>query len=185
MKHKRRRIRRTLKHIVPRFRWLSLEPQSARDHVNNVLTSWLNTPYAVGQQTKGSGVDCVRFVCAVLDELQGRDFREIPKLPPDASLHDRASSFRVMRMILEKYQPLENITNGTLEPGDALVLGPPNGGPGHAMFAGVVPNTLYHATPAGVHQCGLTFSAAYCKLFRIFRCQQKDQWSPDGFGNTY
>lgn len=166
---------RRQRQISPKFTWRPVDA-AIEAHVQRVLDSWVGTPYRDGQQVKGVGTDCVRFVVATIDELFGRPCQPIPKLPGDACLHDRASAMRVMRIILEKYQPMEEVVNGTLEPGDVLVVGPPRGGPGHAMFAGARRNTIYQATTAGVHQCGLSFPPHYCKLFHVFRATEKEKW---------
>ena len=49
------------------------EATAAQDRLQDVLRGWEGTPYRAGAQAKGrdGGVDCVRFVCGVLDELYG------------------------------------------------------------------------------------------------------------------
>jgi hypothetical protein len=161
---------------TPKFDWLPISPV-IETHIHEVLESWVGTPYMDGQNVKGVGCDCVRFVTGAIDELFGRELIPIPKLPSDACLHDREASMRVMRIILEKYQPLEDVLEeGTLEPGDIIVNGPPTGGPGHAMFAGVQPNTLYQATRQGVFRCGMQLSIQYSKIFAVYRCTVKETW---------
>ena len=161
--------------VIPKFSWRSLDP-AIEAHVSRVLENWIGTPYRDGQQVPGVGTDCVRFVTGCIDQLQGREIQPIPKLPNDASLHNREAAMRVMRIIISLYEPLEEVKDGTLEPGDIIIVGPPKGGPGHAMFVGVRKNTLCQATQHGVQLCGLAFPIQYCKLFHIFRCIQKAQW---------
>lgn len=45
------------------------ENKARADLLNEALLSWHGTPFAQGQQRKGEGVDCVRFVSAVMEEV--------------------------------------------------------------------------------------------------------------------
>lgn len=143
-----------------------------------ILLGWEHTPYLVGQACKGEGggVDCVRFVCSVLDELYGTDrVHEVKTLPNDASMHTREGAFRVMRTIRELYAPNQPVEDGSLEPGDVVVVGPSNGGPGHAMICGPRQNELWHSSVGGVHRTGIAFSGEQ-RIFRVFRCSNREAW---------
>lgn len=137
-----------------------------------ILASWNGTPYMAGQQCRGVGVDCVRFVCAVLDELYRQEPVPIETLPSDAALHARESAIGAMKKIRDCYMPNDAIEDGTMEPGDILVTGPANGGPGHAMIVGTRPNQLWHAAGDGVHVTALHASV---HVFRVYRMRDRSK----------
>lgn len=88
-----------------------------------------------GQQAKGRGVDCVRFVAAVLDEMQGTR-TELEKLPRDAAFHAREKCFTAFRLFIRQFDGYEIPEGEPVQPGDVLVVGPVTGGPGHAIIVG-------------------------------------------------
>ena len=138
-------------------------------HLETVLRSWRDTPYMAGQQAKGVGVDCVRFVTAVLDELLGLSRTETPRLPPDRAMHDRKGAIATMRLIRRLYPPVETIRDKVVEPGDILIVGQSTGGPGHVILVGVRPNTLWQAGSLGVHEGGLGLIEGAQRVFRVYR----------------
>lgn len=146
--------------------------------LEKVLVSWEETPYVPGQQRKGrdGGVDCIRFGCAVLDELYRRPLTDLPPRAPDASMHDRAGSFSVMRQIIRRYPDHIAVEDGSVEPGDVLVVGPNSGGPGHMMIVGHQRNTCWQASAGRVHFTGLSLPAS-ATLFRTFRMVDREQWA--------
>lgn len=149
-------------------------PSPSQDRVAAVLESWERTPYMQGAACKGAGVDCVRFVCAVLDELYGRYREPIQTVPQDAAFHDRRTAITGMRRVIEAYGPAEKLRPGApVEAGDILVTGPQGGGPGHAMIVGV--RQLWHSTGERVQRAGLTLGR--WRLFRIYRPQEKHLWA--------
>lgn len=145
-----------------------------------ILDSWARTPYMEGCQGKGQGVDCVRFVAAVLDELYG--FRRVPtdRLPQDIALHRPRTARAAMRKILRVYEPNEEVRGVTLQPGDVVVVGEPSGGPGHAMIVGARKNTLWHATPAGVHRTGWGQYDGVAVVHHAFRLSDRHRWVEAG-----
>lgn len=152
-----------------------LEPVLAdhfEERLATILEKWRGTPYMAGQQCLGAGVDCVRFVAAVLDELYHRAPVPIATLPPDAALHSREGAIAGMKRIRELYMPNDAIEDGSIEPGDVLVTGPRNGGPGHAMIVGPRPSELWHAAGDAVHMSGLGF-AGETKVFRVYRMRDR------------
>lgn len=139
------------------------------------LESWLGTPYREGDQMQGIGVDCVRFVCGVLDEMYGYQ-RELPRnLPSDRALHDREGAIAAMHRLLTLY-PADEILDKAVEPGDILVWSPSGGGPGHAMIAGPDPSILWHVEPsAGV--CYTGFGSTNMELHAVYRPHGKEtEW---------
>jgi len=158
------------------FKWAEIESHlEARLHY--VLTSWVGTSYHPGWQCKGAGVDCVRFVCGVLDELYGVT-TPIETLPPDTAMHNARGAVGVMHKIKVLYKPNMAVRDGTISPGDVVVMGPRDGGPGHALIAGPSRNTLWHSTGLGVQVTGLGFAdGIHNKIYRVFRCGDRDLWA--------
>jgi hypothetical protein len=144
--------------------------------LEKVLVSWEETPYVPGQQCKGAGVDCIRFGCAVLDELYRRPLTDLPIRAADASMHDREGSFSVMRQIIRRYPDHITVEDGSVEPGDILVVGPRAGGPGHMMIVGHQRNTVWQASADRVHFTGLYLPDS-ATLFRTFRMVDRENWA--------
>ncbi len=141
-----------------------------------VLASWEGTPYVGGQQAKGDGVDCIRFGCAVLDELYALPRTPLPIRAADASMHDRPGSMSVMRQIIRRYPHHTIITDGMVEPGDIFVVGPAQGGPGHMMIVGPARNTVWQASATKVHFTGLYLPSG-ATLFRVYRMVDRETWA--------
>lgn len=157
-------------------RWVSTAPPQALAALERALARWVGTPYRVGQQCAGAGVDCVRFVAAVLDDVMGR-VTPIETLPQDAALHARASAIAAMHRIRRLYEPVALVEDGTLEPGDLLVTAPPGGGPGHALIAGPRRWELWESTLDGVHRTGLgALTAGRWSLRYVYRPGDKTGW---------
>lgn len=149
--------------------------------LSEVLQAWDGTPYLIGQQARGVGVDCVRFVCAVLDELAGTPPVAVETLPQDAAMHTRSGAIATMKLIVKRYEPNERVTDGTIEPGDILVASAPGGGPGHAMIAGARRNVLWESSGDGVRRVGLGYLLAGTgpwKLEHVYRPRNKETWVP-------
>ena len=142
------------------------------------LLSWEGTPYRENTCVKGMGVDCVRFVCAVLDHMQNGGNTDLPFLPQDASLHSPTSAKAAMRLIKSLYGPNYAVKDYTLEPGDVIVAGPEGGGPGHALIVGDQPNQIWHSTGRRVHRTGMSFykTTAFPLIFRVYRHSDRRDW---------
>jgi hypothetical protein len=139
---------------TPALAWRPLEDLAAQARLAEVLASWDGTPYMLGQRCKGVGVDCIRFVVAVIDELAGTTTR-VRVLPGDVAHHAPAVAFDALARVLELV-PSAPVLEGPLEPGDVVVTGPLKGGPGHALIVGVDGLSGWHATqPQGVCRTGL------------------------------
>lgn len=126
------------------------------DRLENILQGWDGTPYCPGQQCKGVAVDCVRFVSGVLDEMFNLT-NVLERLPQDASFHNPDLVKNGLRSFLKKYPcgPLDASSPNEIEvqPLDVVIMGPKNGGPGHAGIVGV--HGFWHCNPYGVAQAGL------------------------------
>lgn len=113
--------------------------KAALSRMDEVHRSWLGTPYMAGQSVRGAGVDCLRLMTSIMDELFSvQNTSHLPKVPHDIGLHDQKTAMRVFRYLLESY-PSEVVQNGTAQPGDVVVTrgernGVPNSGNHLAMI---------------------------------------------------
>lgn len=145
------------------------------DRLGVVLRAWEGTPYMAGQQAKKVGVDCVRFVCSVLDEMYRLPRTATPRLPPDKAMHDRKGAIGVMRLIKRLYPHHIRVPIGQpVQPMDIIVVGHLTGGPGHAILVGNRPNTLWQAGTRGVHYTGLGLAGQWQHIFRIYRFTDRE-----------
>lgn len=135
------------------------------------IDSWYGTPYLPGNQTKGKqgGVDCVRFIDAVLSEalLPDQELSPLPRWGGDAAFHDpekvkemaallsRRFDMRYQKLV--KYRPCM---------GDVIAVRMRRGSPPrcenlealgrHLLIVGTTPMTCYHAVPSlGVVEVGI------------------------------
>lgn len=166
-------------HIVPLgYEWepLPLDLGDAGVRLASILAGWEGTRYMEGCQAKGGGVDCVRFVAGVLDDLYG--FARVPtdRLPQDIALHRPRSARAAMRKILRIYSPNVAVAGIAVQPGDVFVVGAPSAGPGHAMIVGPRRNTLWHATPIGVHYTGWGQYEGIATVHHVFRMADRERW---------
>lgn len=121
--------------------------------LQGLLQSWQGTPYARGQQCPKSGVDCVRFVTAVLDGLNQFDSTPLDLVPFDAAMHSREGAVRTIWSLCRGYG-LRAYRGADSQPGDVIIVSFRGGGPGHAMLVGPKPNTIWHVGNRGVVRCG-------------------------------
>lgn len=146
--------------------------------LQEVLESWRGTPWVAGCGLRGRGVDCVRFVVAVLDELHQQSPGPVPRLPQDMSIHDRMVAFSSAHLIAQRY-PHEIIESqpGLIQSGDVVVFRMGiAGGPGHVAIAGGRDaRELWHSA-AGVGVCR-TSAAASGHILRIWRPTQREDWA--------
>jgi len=129
-----------------------------------ILLSWEDTPYCAGQQCRGVAVDCVRFVSAVLDEMLCMS-NKMERLPQDASFHNPQLVKRGFRKFLKRYPSVK--VEGAVQPGDVLIMGPKNGGPGHAAIVGL--RGYWHCFHTGVTMGGLEMSGGGVYSFKEAR----------------
>ena len=142
------------------------------------LDSWEGTPYMGGQQVKGQFVDCVRFLTGVYDNLFKIKRSKPPRLYPDCCIHSPKDAWNALQLVLDLYSnQFERVTDLDLEPGDFIVVGPKNGGPGHGMIVGYKNNTLWHCVFPGVHWTGWALTTNIHKIFRIYRAKDRTLWA--------
>lgn len=168
------RCRRAQPRILKK-EWRAL---ACSERVHQIASSWERTPYMALQSNKGGGVDCIRFVCGVADELYGYSRGPAITLPPDQALHDREGAIAAMKALCRRYEPLDDATEDPfIEPGDIIVVGPMGGGPGHAMIVGGHRGHVWECLqPLGVQRSGMPLLGESLELFRIYRVRDKHKW---------
>lgn len=138
--------------------------------IEHVLKSWQGTPYKPYHQEKGKGVDCVRFVMGVLDELQGVPHGRLSglELIPDQAMHDKEKASRLVESVIRRYAPMRRRKIfRELVPGDVLICAQTGGGPGHAIICGALPYRFWHATNSGVGYTGIAILDKWIPTERV------------------
>lgn len=139
-----------------------------------LFQQWQGTPYMAGNQCIQKGVDCVRWVTAVLDMMYDRAPTDIQTLPSDGSFHNKRGAMKAMIKIKRLYPHCKVLRDEPLEPGDLVIVGPPGGGPGHAMLVGTEKNTLWHCAPlSGVCKTGWSLIVGNQHIFRVYRAKDR------------
>lgn len=164
--------------ILP-HRWVQTD-HGFEPRLEEILRSWEGTPWRDGAQIKGQGVDCVRFVCAVLDELAGRPYQMLERLPHQTALHQPRLALRALRAMVRRFPEMRRLRGElTIEPGDLLIVSSWGGGPGHVLIAGARPNTLWQAGSRAVMQGGCGLVSGHQQLTHHYRCDRKEElWQP-------
>ncbi len=156
------------------------EARAVEQRFYTELQTWKDTPYAQGQCCKGVACDCVRFIFAIIDFMYGfTRFNGLAALPQDTAFHDPIKARAAFRAILDTY-PYSFVDDGSIEPADIIITGSRNGGPGHAMIAGIEQNELWHQTPlSGVQRTGPMFGGNDMMHYhRTIRSKDKYLWLP-------
>ncbi len=142
-----------------------------------ILEEWCDTPYVMGEAKPRVGVYCTAFVTAVLDELYRRPQAPLPSIPHDAGMHDKETAMAGMRWFLGHWANHAKVTDGWVQPGDLVVTGPRDGGPGHAILVGPRENTLWQCSGrSGVHFTGMSIPDNYT-LHAVYRMTDRLSWA--------
>ena len=162
------------------FRWPEREA-SYTPRLRKVLSEWNNTPYGLGQQVKGVGVDCIRFVTGVMDDMFRRPYIKFPLISQDCCLTNPSKSKEIYDLLLRHYPciDVEQNLDGSydVEPGDLVCCGPLLGTMGHGMVVGAERGTMYHATTFCVVKAGCSFMEYGVYSFKqVLRPVGKDVW---------
>lgn len=144
--------------------------------LDRIFKAWEGTPYMEGQQYPQAGVDCFRFVCAVLDTLEGRR-TPLEHIPADQAMHAPQTAVAAVRAVLRLYEPYEIVTDGLVAPGDVFITGQIGAGPGHAMIAGNDQGELWHCPGPRKRVCR-TGTGIHGELHRIYRIKNKESRWP-------
>ena len=147
------------------------EAVAVQERLHQIFLAWEGTPFQDNMQIRGRGVDCVRFMAAVLNEAYREQRCTINQLPRDVGWHDRSRAIQAMRAIHRIYPESAIIRDGSLEPGDVLVTRPPGGGPAHVVMVGGRPGHFWEASSGGVVRCGQP-----AKIARTYRATDKNLW---------
>lgn len=174
-----------IRYRIPEWTWRPMQltqvaPSQANaieDRLLRVLESWRGTRYMSGQQCKGVKADCIGFVFGVVDEMYGRPSPDRTVLPADTAMHSREKAIGCMKTLRRLYMPNVPINQRFLEPGDIVVTGHSQGGPGHVMIVGPGRNTLWHCNEGiGVAQTGLGLADGFQSIFGVFRFLDREKW---------
>ena len=87
--------------------------------LENIASSWVGTPFALGASVRGAGVDCVRFVAEVLRECGQISGYEFPAYTIDGGSHlDRS----LVEEWLRPHPLFRELSGGPADllPGDVL-----------------------------------------------------------------
>lgn len=144
--------------------------------LGGVLRAWEGTPYAPGQQRAGTGVDCVRFVLGVADEMFGAPRVPVERLPQDTALHDRRGALQVFKTVLRIYPELRPVSGAYVEPGDLVVVGPASGGAAHVLIVGPRRHTLWHADGDRVSWTGWALDGRWQAVQAVYRFLNRRSW---------
>lgn len=167
-----------------RLKWKPFDSDSPlkkeEERLESILQSWKGTPYLQQSMSPGVGVDCVRFACCALDAAYGIERVPTKFYPADQSMHNRKSAMSAMKWIIKRYEPNHRVDflNEPIEPFDLVVSGPINGGPGHAMIAGVMKPQLWHIPGRRRRVTARSTSFKGDKLFKVFavfRCSDREE----------
>jgi len=153
----------------------SLQNAEIEDRMQGILDSWEGTPHMDGQQARGKGVDCVRFVSAVLDELRGTK-TPIKHLPSDAAFHQRDLAVAGMRLFIKQFNGRKVPDGDAFQPGDVIITGPLSGGPGHAIIVGP-DGFLWQSAHNKVVKSGLdALTTSVYKFKASMRATDRERW---------
>lgn len=143
----------------------------------SILDSWRGTPYLDAHDRKGVGVDCVRFVDKVLQELFRISLDPLPKLPAATSLHSPRGVALMTRLMRSRFgcETIRRPTRADLEVGD-VVLESDSSRPlgGHALIVGPGMRLWHSDSEVGV---GTASWGARATLLRAWRPDGKDTWA--------
>jgi cell wall-associated NlpC family hydrolase len=146
-----------------------------RPALTALIEKWKGTPYRRGQQCPGVGVDCVGFVCGMLDGLTGRSPTQFDRFPSDTAFHTREGAIAAIYAIRDRFRPNSTILDEFMEPGDVVLVGP--GGAGsHAMLVGNGPHEFWHASMAGVVKAGSNYFGEN-KIHGVIRADEREGWA--------
>jgi hypothetical protein len=128
---------------------------------------WMDTPFSRGSQIPGIGVDCVRFVAAVYDDL----FQTETAIPED---REDPSMIRAVR---RGWFGLRRIFVPRVHPGDLIAVKRPKTGKiVHLALVSTIEGEIWQASRLAGRVVRDGFqSLAY--PFTIFRPEERHRWS--------
>ncbi len=153
----------------------ALQNQNISERIRRILKEWEGTPHMDGQQTKGVACDCVHFVAGVLDELAGTT-TPLNVFPPDSAFHSKETAWKAFRQFKNRFDGIEVPKKTIFQPGDVLIVGPRNGGPGHAVLVGA-DEDIWHCNSRKVVRTGLGYlRIASVRFKKALRFKNRKNW---------
>jgi cell wall-associated NlpC family hydrolase len=145
--------------------------------LDEVLRSWLGTPYFSGGAAKGRGVDCRYFFVRVFDELYGLDLPLPERMPPTTAQHCPRTALWSLNDLCSRYPHRLIRDRVCAEPGDAIVCSVEGyETPMHCAIVGINKFEIWHATHGtGVHVT--SFARFAGRHLRIYRPLNKESWA--------
>lgn len=148
--------------IDPIRDWVPSSPDRCRT-LEIVTKRWIGTPYAINQQVRGAGADCVTFVASYLDEIAGEELQNVPLHCLRPSLE---TSQELLIELIRAYDCMHT-TQGIVTAGDILVVFVKQR-PIHAAVAAIQPWQIIHCVQElGVVQT--TLPPGWHSMTRIYR----------------
>lgn len=170
------------KHEAPAWKWLPI-PSADAKKVDAAISRWVGTPFAKGNRVAQMGADCVNLGIGVLDDLYGfEDPTRIPRLSPDAGVHNDQAAMEIARLMRRRYDSFV-VRDFTLSPGDAIVTtstprsSSPRSHQGHLMIQSSRPFLaldISRARPASISSVLSSFG----QIVRVYRAKDRSQWQP-------
>lgn len=135
--------------------------ETLNSNLETSLRSWEGTKYRDGLCKKGIGVDCVRFVDAVLQEIHGISLPPLPVFPRQASLHSHTAVTRIGLLMQQRFNTRKVRYPSSLDqvsPGTILAAKPRRTArrwAGHVLIVGPYKKSIWHCVEGiGVRSIG-------------------------------
>lgn len=148
--------------------------QRIKDRLACTLQSWRRTPYRDGQAMKGVGVNCATFIAEILAELEYRSCPDIRIPNPKIAFHNKASALGALRRFRRCFPGFKKVEGRDVEPGDILVIGKVDKGPGHCLIVGHQKNTVWECHQYGVAQSGWILWNGW-RIYSIYRKENRSE----------
>lgn len=164
------------RHTPQGLKWNTLSLR-LEHRIQKVAQSWEGTPYGDGQRTKQQACNCIGLVIGILDELDHRESpTPFPRLRPDAGVHRQDIGFHVIREILKSH-PADVVDDGSLEPGDVVVLRSSAQGPDHSTHVLFVTSRPFQALHVPLrHKAVFTTIRPSDPIVAVYRIRNKQGW---------
>ena len=139
------------------------------DALGAAVKEWRGTPYAAGccSPGPGGGVDCVRFVDAVLQQLHQTVLPPLPRFAQDAAFHNPRTVADMIGILEARYPRYRRRRWTGVLPSD-IVLVAYERWENHIGIAGVNPLQIWHATSVGVACTSLDAIKSTGRVQRVY-----------------
>ena len=132
-------------------------------------SEWSGTPYAAGCCSPGprGGVDCVRFVDAVLQRLHGVLLPALPRFAQDAAFHSPRTVAEMIGILEARYPRYRRRRWTGVRPSDILLVAYERW-ENHVCIAGDNPLQIWHASSGGVTWTSLDAIRSTGRVQRVY-----------------